>query len=256
MSSDIQECPPCDKGAPKWVTTFGDLMSLLLCFFVLLLSFSEIDRQKYKVVAGSMEKAFGMQRKKNVSESPRHGLKMIAKDFDQESIATRVKEFIGQELEENFDELYGKIEDDIEIEAKQDQLVIRIMGESTFDSGKAEIKPELKPLILRIGQILTSETAGDIIIAGHTDNVPVRGGPFQSNLKLSIARAATVAQFLLDQTAIDPKRLSTMGFGEYRPIAENKIERGRRKNRRVEIIVGTVPRREGMANYIDTSQLQ
>ena len=248
MSSDIQECPPCDKGAPKWVTTFGDLMSLLLCFFVLLLSFSEIDRQKYKQVAGSMEKAFGIQRKKNVSESPRHGLKMIAKDFDQESMATRVKEFIGREIEENFDELYGKIEDDIEIEAKKDQLVIRMMGESTFDSGKAEIKPELKPLILRIGQILTRETAGDIIIAGHTDNVPVTGGPFQSNLKLSIARAATVAQFLLDQTAIDPKRLSTMGFGEYRPIAENTIEPGRRKNRRVEIIVGTLPRPQGMAN--------
>lgn len=249
MRNDVQECPPCDKGAPKWVTTFGDLMSLLLCFFVLLLSFSEIDRQKYKVVAGSMEKAFGMQRKKNVSESPRHGLKMIAKDFDQESIATRIKEFIGRELEENFDELYGSIEDDIEIEAKKDQLIIRMMGESTFDSGKAEIKTELKPMILRIGQILSSETAGDIVIAGHTDNVPVRGGPFQSNLKLSIARAATVAQFLLDQTDIDAKRLSTMGFGEYRPIAQNDIEAGRRKNRRVEIIVGTLPRREGMAGY-------
>lgn len=248
MSNDLQECPPCVKGAPLWVTTFGDLMSLLLCFFVLLLSFSEIDRQKYKQVAGSMEKAFGMQRKKNVSESPRHGLKMIAKDFDQTAIATRVKEFIGQELEENFEELYRKIEDDIEIEAKKDQLVIRMMGESTFDSGKADIKPELKPLILRIGQILTSETAGDIVIAGHTDNVPVTGGPFQSNLKLSIARAATVAQFLLDQTTIDPKRLSTMGFGEYRPIAENDVEQGRRKNRRVEIVVGTIPRPQGMAN--------
>ncbi len=247
MSNDVQACPPCEKGAPRWVTTFGDLMSLLLCFFVLLLSFSEIDRQKYKQVAGSMEKAFGMQRKKNVSESPRHGLKMIAKDFDQEAIATRVKEFIGQELEENFDELYKKIEDDIEIEAGKDQIVIRMMGESTFDSGKAEIRPELKPLILRIGQILTRETDGDIIIAGHTDDVPVKGGPFQSNLKLSIARAATVAQFLLDQSAIDPKRVSTMGFGEFRPIADNATELGRRKNRRVEIIVGTIPRRQNMA---------
>ena len=256
MSNDVQECPPCVKGAPMWMCTFGDLMSLLLCFFVLLLSFSEIDRQKYKVVAGSMEKAFGMQRKKNVSESPRHGLKMIAKDFDQESIATRIKEFIGREIEENFDELHGKIEDDIEIEAKKDQLVIRMMGESTFDSGKAEIKPELKPFILRIGQILTSETAGDIVIAGHTDNVPVTGGPFQSNLKLSIARAATVAQFLLDQTTIDPKRLSTMGFGEYRPIADNAIESGRRKNRRVEIIVGTVPHRQNISNYESTPQVR
>ncbi len=247
MTNDVQECPPCVKGAPMWVTTFGDLMSLLLCFFVLLLSFSEIDRQKYKQVAGSMEKAFGMQRKKNVSESSRHGLKMIAKDFDQQAIATRIKEFIGQELEENFDELYGRIEKDVEIEAGKNRVVIRLMGESTFDSGKAEIKPELKPMILRIGHILTQKTAGDIIIAGHTDNIPVRGGPFQSNLKLSIARAATVAQFLLDQIDIDPKRISTMGFGEYRPIADNHTEPGRRKNRRVEIIVGTVPRPQDMA---------
>jgi chemotaxis protein MotB len=224
------------------MTTYGDLMSLLLCFFVLLLSFSEMDRQKYKIVAGSMEKAFGMQRKKNVSESPRHGLKIIAKDFDQESIATRIKAFLGRELEENFDELYGKIAEDIEIEADNNNVVIRLMGESTFDSGKAQIKPELKPMILRIGQILASEAAGDIIIAGHTDNVPVKGGPFQSNLKLSIARAATVAQFLLDQNSIDPKRISTMGFGKYRPIADNDTSIGRRKNRRVEIIVGTLPR--------------
>jgi chemotaxis protein MotB len=241
MSDATHQCPPVEKGAPRWMTTFGDLMSLLLCFFVLLLSFSELDRQKYKQVAGSMEKAFGIQRKKNVSESPRNGLKMIARDFDQESIATRVKEFIGRELEENFGTLYREIEDDIEIEAGSDQVTIRLMGESTFDSGKADIKPELKPMIEQIGRILFNETAGDIIIAGHTDNVPVTGGPFQSNLKLSIARAASVAQFLLDNTAIDPKRVSTMGFGEYRPITDNLTGPGRRKNRRVEIIVGTLP---------------
>ena len=247
MIDENQEVGPCETGAPKWMATFGDLMSLLLCFFVLLLSFSEIDRQKYKQVAGSMVKAFGMQRQKNVSDSPRQGLKIIAKDFDQTAVATRLKQFIGRELEENFDELYGKIEDDIELEAGNKALVIRLMGESTFDSGKADIKPELRPLILRIGRILAKEaTSGGIIIAGHTDNVPVHGGPFQTNLKLSIARAATVAQFLLDQTSIDPKRVSTMGFGKYRPIADNSNADGRRKNRRVEIIVGTMPDRENM----------
>lgn len=241
MNNDYEPCPPCEQGAPRWMTTFGDLMSLLLCFFVLLLSFSEMDRQKYKIVAGSMEMAFGMQRKKNVSESPRHGLKIIAKDFDQESIATRIRDNIGRELEEEFEDLYGQIADDIELEAGNEQVTIRMMGESTFDSGKAEIKPELVPMIRRIAQILADEANGDIIVAGHTDNVPVRGGPFQSNLKLSIARAATVAQFLLDQKKIDPQRVSTMGFGEYRPIADNRTEAGRRKNRRVEIIVGTLP---------------
>jgi len=249
MSDDTQECPPCEAGAPRWMTTFGDLMSLLLCFFVLLLSFSEMDRQKYKLVAGSMERAFGMQRKKNVSESPRHGLKMIAKDFDQQSIATRVKEFVGRDLEENFDELFDKIADDFEVEAGENEVVIRLMGESTFDSGKAEIKPELKPLILRIGEILATEAKGDIVIAGHTDNVPIHGGPYQTNLKLSIARAASVAQFLLDHKAIDPKRVSTMGFGEYRPIADNTTVEGRRQNRRVEIIVGTIPRARQSEKY-------
>lgn len=242
MADILPKSTPCEKGAPRWMTTFGDLMSLLLCFFVLLLSFSEMDRQKYKIVAGSMERAFGIQRKQNVSESPRLGLKMIAKDFDQESIATRIKALIGRELQEKFATVYGKIAADIEIDADGDQVAIRLMGESTFDSGKADIKPELVPLLQRMTQILIDEAKGDIIVAGHTDNVPVRGGPFKTNLKLSIARAASVAQFLLDQKVIDPRRISTMGFGEYRPIADNRTDDGRRKNRRVEIIVGTIPR--------------
>ncbi len=80
MSSNKNcECPKIDPGAPRWVTTFGDLMSLLLCFFVLLLSFSEMDRQKYKQVAGSMEKAFGVQRKTKVLDQPK-AIKMISKD--------------------------------------------------------------------------------------------------------------------------------------------------------------------------------
>lgn len=249
MSNDNPDFPPCEKGTPRWMTTFADLMTLLLCFFVLLLSFSEMDRQKYKVVAGSMERAFGMQRKQNVSESPRQGLKTIARDFDQDAVATRLKEFIGRELEDHFDELYGNIRDDIEMEAGNGQLTIRLMGESTFDSNRAEIKPELEPMILRIGQILAVEAPGDIIIAGHTDNVPVRGGPFFSNLRLAIARAATVAQFLQDRTAIGPERIATMGFGEHRPIADNRTEAGRRQNRRVEIIVGTLPRPPGQTGW-------
>ena len=230
--------------------TFADLMSLLLCFFVLLLSFSEMDAQKYKQVAGSMEKAFGMQREKNVIDTPLLGLKIIAKDFDQPAIATRIKRIIGQEIAQNFDEIYEEIENQIEIQADDEKLVIRFMGESTFDSGKADIKPELEPLIMRMGQILAKETSSEgIIIAGHTDNTPVHGGPFKTNLKLSAARAATVAQFLLDHTTIDPKRISTMGFGEYRPIADNATKEGRHKNRRVEIVLLTVPTREGMKTW-------
>ncbi|MDL2322121.1 OmpA family protein [Desulfosarcina sp. OttesenSCG-928-B08] len=245
MSDDTQECPPCPKGAPLWMVTYGDLMSLLLCFFVLLLTFSVMDQEKYKQVAGSMEKAFGVQRQPtNFTELPRSGIKFIATDFDQDVIATRVKEFIGRELEENFHDLYAEIGNDIEVEAGKDEITIRFMGDSTFDSGRADIKPELEPLILSIGGILARETTGDIVISGHTDNVPVRGGIYKTNLKLSIARAASVAQFLLDKTPIDPQRVITMGFGEYRPTSDNSTPEGRRQNRRVEIVVGTLPKLE------------
>ena len=86
MSGDVVfEKPEEDKGAPRWVVTFGDLMSLLLCFFVLLLSFSEMDRQKYKMVAGSMAKAFGIQREIKAYDSPK-GATMVSLSFDQDLV--------------------------------------------------------------------------------------------------------------------------------------------------------------------------
>jgi chemotaxis protein MotB len=233
------ECPKVDAGAPKWVVTFGDLMSLLLCFFVLLLSFSEMDRQKYKQVAGSMEKAFGVQRQTKVMEIPK-GMKMIAKDFDQEVLATRIKEELGREVRELVETNMPDIEEQIAVEEGENEVIIRLMGESTFDSGKAEIRPQLKPLLKKAGQLIQA-SQGDIIVAGHTDNIPIHNGYFSSNLRLSIARAVAVAEFLLTQSDIDPKRVSTMGFGEYRPLVPNDTEHGRQQNRRVEIILGNLP---------------
>jgi chemotaxis protein MotB len=223
-----------EEGAPAWVVTFGDLMSLLLCFFVLLLSFSEMDRNKYRIVSGAMKNAFGIQRKKPVFESPR-GQKMIAKEFDQAIILMKVQDVIDpikQELEDEFQEFKTSIE----IAVEEEEITIRMMGEATFDTGRAVLKKNFAPLLLKIGEVL-SKTKGEIIIAGHTDNIPLNGGPYRSNLGLSMARAGSVAEYLLKSTSIDPKRLSTMGFGEYRPLESNDTVQGRQKNRRVEIIV-------------------
>jgi chemotaxis protein MotB len=229
-----------DAGAPRWVVTFGDLMSLLLCFFVLLLSFSELDRQKYKQVAGSMEKAFGVQRRAKVMEIPK-GMKMIAKDFDQEMIATRIKEDIGKELNEMISSQLADLQDSIEIDGTDEEVTIRLMGESTFDSGKAVIRPQMKPLLKKVAELIRGN-ANDIIIAGHTDNVPIRKGPYGTNLRLSTARASAVAEYIITHSKIDPQRISTMGFGQYRPIATNNTPAGRQKNRRVEIILSNLPK--------------
>jgi len=90
---------------------------------------------------------------------------------------------------------------------------------------------------------LANTRLGDIyLFAGHTDNIPLKkGGQFKTNLQLSMSRAASVADFFLSEGSISPDRISTMGFGEYRPIGTNDTPQGRQKNRRVEIILGSMP---------------
>jgi chemotaxis protein MotB len=260
LLDDIQS-PILEEGAPAWVVTFGDLMSLLLCFFVLLLSFSEMDKAKYKEVSGSLAKAFGVQRKIKAFEAPK-GIKMISRDFDQELIPARPREEfiamqqrekIGMALKKEVETRFRDLQDLIQVEVGEKEVTIRLMGETAFDSGKADIKAQMVPLLLKIGSVL-ADGKGEVIIAGHTDNVPVHGGPYGSNLKLSIARAATVAEFLLAKSAIPASRVSTMGFGKYRPIETNDTDEGRKRNRRVEIILRAAdspkPQKSDIANPI------
>jgi chemotaxis protein MotB len=226
-----------EEGAPDWVVTFGDLMSLLLCFFVLMLSFSEMDRQKYKLMSGSMAQAFGVQRKTRVMEMPK-GQKIIAKDFDQDVIATRMREELIREIRSEVEKHLSDVGNLVRVDQDADQVIIRLMGETTFDSGQAVIRPQMAPLLRSIGKML-KDTRGEIIIAGHTDNVPVSGGPYGSNRVLSMARAASVAEFLIGEAGVAPTRIGTMGYGEYRPLEPNDTAEGRRKNRRVEITLSS-----------------
>lgn len=245
MNSDTNPLPSTgSEGAPAWVVTFSDLMSLLLCFFVLMLSFSELDRAKYKEVAGSLAKAFGVQRVQKAFQVPK-GVTMIAKDFDQQPVPLHAREeFVamqrrqeaGLELKKAVEERFRDLKDLIQVEINRSEVAIRLMGETAFDSGKAEIRPQMIPLLRKISQVLEG-APGDIVIAGHTDNVPVLGGLYGSNLQLSTARSATVAEFLMQNSNIAPQRIATMGFGQYRPIDSNETNEGRRRNRRVEIVL-------------------
>jgi len=225
--------------APAWVVTFGDLMSLLLCFFVLLLSFSETDKATYKDVAGSLAKAFGVQRVEKVFGRPK-GMVMIARDFDQKAIETKDKNSDGQKLHDSIVSavrIEEKFKDMIEVNIGKKDVVIRLMGESTFDSGSAEIRAQMIPALEKIGET-TKKAEGEVIIAGHTDNIPISmRSRFRSNLDLSMVRAASVAQFLIHISKVKPSRIVTMGFGEFRPIESNETLEGRQRNRRVEVIL-------------------
>ncbi len=217
----------CPKGAPMWMVTFGDLMSLLLCFFVLLLSFSTTDPAMYKEVAGSLEKAFGVQREDLTLEIPK-GIDIVSRDFTPpfsvDVILEKIKSAIKLEL----------IKGEIDVEALSDKVILRLKDEITFPPGSDQLLERSKPILDKIRGIIET-VPGEISVQGHTDDLPVRG-TFESNWHLSAARAATVVTYLLRLHTIDPQRMAAVGFGDSRPLVLNDSPEHRAKNRRVEIV--------------------
>ena len=163
---------------------------------------------------------------------------MQLRQEERNQVGQRLKE----EIEESLQEMEGMegMEELIDVEIGENEVTIRMMGETAFDSGKAEIRLSMLPLLKKIAAVLR-EQEGEITVVGHTDNMPIRWGQFKSNLGLSMARAASVADLLLNQGSVAPERVSTMGFGEYRPIETNDTPQGRQKNRRVEIKLKSQP---------------
>lgn len=333
-----------DAGTPAWVVTFADLMSLLMVFFVLLLSFSEMDVSKYKELAGSLKNAFGVQRDIDTREPPK-GINVIAREFSparpeptqlnvirqmttsdvrvnldlgkerrrpaatatdvdqpkrkktspragpvstrtsglsavqlQELVvaktlaAARLAEKIGAEervvvpsVEPNTDRdrkspaeaqaaeqrlktlernavlisnaLGREIQDGlVDVETEGRKIIIRVREKASFSSGHAELKVEFRPILARLGEILEG-VDGKIIVAGHTDDVPIATERFRSNWELSAARAVSVAHEMMSTTRIPPARFLVQGFAATEPVAPNDSTDNRARNRRVEIIV-------------------
>lgn len=219
-----QECPP---GAPLWMCTFSDLMSLLLCFFVLLLSFSTMDAPKYRQAAGSMKDAFGVQRKEHFDGSPQ-GQLMVATDFISTPMAVRVQNDINDVVAQ---EQTGGM---VDVEMTHDGVVVRVKDALGFESGKDQLRPRFKTLLNKIGNII-KQTGSTVIVSGHTDNVPLRkGGKFISNWDLSTGRSVAVVNYWANKFRIPADHMSAVGYADGRPLVSNDTAAGRARNRRVE----------------------
>jgi chemotaxis protein MotB len=166
-------------------------------------------------------------------------LDIITRSLDEEIVRNLRVGKVGKQIGDVLSSLTDEIRHQVDLQAQGEEITIRLMGESAFNSGRDEIREQLKPLLKQVAVVL-EQNPGDIIIAGHTDNTPVLSDLFKSNLRLSIARAAALADFLLAHAKIDPYRISIVGFGEHRPIYSNQIESGREKNRRVEVILSNM----------------
>ena len=149
------------------------------------------------------------------------------------------------EVQSTYDELVGKLEQEIErgevrISELRGKLTVNVVDKILFDSGKADLKPAGVKVLQQIGDILNSAVDKNIQVEGHTDNVPISGGlaaRYPSNWELSTARATTVLHFLQDSAGVSGERLSAVGYGEYQPIASNATAEGRAQNRRIQIVL-------------------
>lgn len=127
-------------------------------------------------------------------------------------------------------------------------LIISMANDILFDSGKAKVKRSANSVLERIASVLNETVPDrDIGVEGHTDNVPIQHSNWKSNWELSSSRATIVLHYLIDKCGVNPKRLSAIGYGEYRPIESNDTKAGRARNRRVEIII--LPKDIAKATY-------
>lgn len=139
-------------------------------------------------------------------------------------------------LEERFNTEIG--DSQVKLQMMEKGLVITVVGDLLFDSGKAKIKKEGFPILDKVASILGQELAEyNVGIEGHTDNTPIKHSKWKSNWELSTSRALSVLHYISAERGINPERLSAIGYGEYRPVSTNDTKEGRHLNRRVEIVI-------------------
>ena len=209
--------------APAWMTTYGDMVTLLLTFFVLMLTFSTIDKEKFSMVANSLEGALSIL---DGSDSILEGKVDVNRRLE---IFDDVKEL---------ESLAGELgySDDISVEVTEDGMLINIGDRVLFGIGEARLKEEAYPILSLVAAKL-AHSVKEMIVSGHTDNIPMTSGKFRNNWDLSTSRALSVVEYFIAETRLPAEMLAATGYAEFRPIALNDTPQGRRKNRRVEILV-------------------
>ena len=352
-----EECPECPGGSPAWMATFADMATLLMAFFVLLLSFASVNVPKFQQVSGSLAVAFGVARivpmidipkgetvlsteftptnaeptlmitkTQQVENSNERYVKELTEENDadkdieadfievlqaleneveqgqvkvsikDEQVVVEMVEDLNEDLSQGKDgqsmggkvpqetieiakkitETQAKILSDVvlkrptkgdqaaegaeerssekfetiraalsqeimsglaQVEREGDSVIIRLGQQDSFRSGSADLQDSFTSTLTSVGEAL-GQTGGTIRVEGHTDNVPIAFSErFKSNWDLSSARSASVANYLLDNTPVEPGRVTITGFADSKPIADNSSAEGRAQNRRIEVIV-------------------
>ena len=266
----MRKRPPEPVNHERWLVSYADLLTLLFALFVVLYAMSQADAARFKQVAESMKRAFAGQpslpstkmggtgsspfpadnlgfpgdpmaeRVAPAGTSPDQGLAVGApagasrnrqnlKDLNE--LQARIAESMSQELST------ADLSDQMQTVVNHQGLVVRLAAADFFDDGQSAVRPELRPILDRIGRVLLKSDR-QVRIEGHTDLAEeARLGKFSSGWELSGARAAWVLRYWVEHLGLDPRRLGAAGYSYYRPLSEKTDEWNRGKNRRIEVVI-------------------
>lgn len=242
----------------RWLVSYADFITLLFAFFVVLYASSQVDQRKVGQMSRAIEGGFadlGMFSKTKQEtilrmETAPQPAGVTAPVFPQldhlvNDMATGRKSPRTVSVSQVKRQLEAALQDEIrnkqvEMRVVPDGLVVSLREVGFFNSGEARLLPGAEPVLAHIGQALASR-GFDFRVEGHTDDVPIHNAAYRSNWELSTARATEVVSVLVSRYRFDPAKISVAGYAQYRPVADNTIEEGRRKNRRIDLVVLASP---------------
>ncbi len=212
--------------APFWLTTYSDMVTLLLTFFVMIVAMSEIKK------ANLMEAMSYFQGRTSVFQNsqPVPAVPQPSKDTESQNKGRQVETLMNFIESEN-------LQDKVQINYEEDAMHIVITDEVMFPTGSTALQETARKVLALVAQASPDSTES-ITVIGHTDNVPIRTATYPSNWELSAARAASVVRFLIDQdNSLSPEKYQAIGKGEFEPVEPNDTREGRARNRRIELLI-------------------
>jgi len=217
-----------------WLIPYADLLTLLLALFIVLYASSNLDAKKFEEMGNAMWEAFMNPLGTLPPRSETNPIVTFPPEenpLEQEQLDLKM---LQSEINRYLDEKH--LENQVSTTIDDRGLIISVNDAVLFDPGMAAVKQEYRDVMIQIGEIV-SRLDNFIRVEGHTDTVPIGSAAFPSNWELAGGRAASIVRLFISESHIKPEKLMAVGYGEFRPVADNETAEGRGRNRRVDIII-------------------
>ncbi|WP_226645484.1 flagellar motor protein MotB [Mesobacillus subterraneus] len=231
----------------SWLIPYADLLTLLLALFIVLFAMSSVDAVKFQQLSKAFNDVFSggtgvfefqSPMPEGQMESPDERKEDVEKNDEEKADAAKdqmellaIQQKVNSYIEDK------KLTDKLDTKLTDEGLLLTIRDNVLFESGRAEVRNTDVNIANEIADLLVMEPPRNIIISGHTDNVPIRTARYESNWELSVMRAVEFMKIILKNEQLDPRWFSAKGFGEFQPVATNDTAEGKARNRRVEILI-------------------